>query len=174
MYCSQLWRPCLIKDIIRIESVQRRSTKFILSYAPINYKDRLIQLQILPLMYMYEIQDILFLVKNFQSPQNLDILKFISFSTTNTRSGTKLKLRQKLTRTSTTRHSYFNQVVNLWNSLPTIDIYLTLSLIKQKLHDLFWDNFLTTFDPDNPCTYHYYCPCSQCVIWNLASRPSHT
>jgi hypothetical protein len=48
MYCSQLWRPCLIKDIIRIESVQRRSTKFILSYAPINYKDRLIQLQILP------------------------------------------------------------------------------------------------------------------------------
>ena len=81
---------------------------------------------------MYEIQDILFLVKNFQSPQNLDILKFISFSTTNTRSGTKIKLRQKLTRTSTTRHSYFNQVVNLWNSLPTIDIYLPLNSVKQN------------------------------------------
>ena len=129
MYCSQLRRPRLIKDIIRIESVQRRSTKFILSYAPINYKDRLIQLQILPLMYMYGIQDILFLVKNFQSPQNLDILKFISFSTTNTRSGTKLKLRQKLTRTSATRHSYFNRVVNLWNLLPAKDIYLPLNSI---------------------------------------------
>ena len=29
-YCSQLWRTYLIKDIIQLERVQRRSTKFTL------------------------------------------------------------------------------------------------------------------------------------------------
>ena len=56
IYCSQLYQPHYIKDvynIVRIESVQHRSTKFILSYPPINYKNRLIQLKILPLMHWY-------------------------------------------------------------------------------------------------------------------------
>ena len=30
-YCSQLWRPYLIKDILSFERIQRRATKYILS-----------------------------------------------------------------------------------------------------------------------------------------------
>ena len=52
-YCSQIWRPALIKDVKKLETLQRRATKFILGYhfSGLDYKDRLIQLKLLPLMY---------------------------------------------------------------------------------------------------------------------------
>ena len=33
---------------------------------------------------------------------------------------------------------------------------------------LFLPIFLTSFDPSNPCTYHYLCPCNKCIkLWLL-------
>ena len=58
-FCSQVWRPIYIKDIITIEQVQRRTTKFILNDYNMDYKQRL-TLQLLPLMYWLELQDVLF------------------------------------------------------------------------------------------------------------------
>ena len=51
LYCLQLWRPQLIKDIHRLERIQRRATKYILNNYDLSYKQRLEQLHILPLMY---------------------------------------------------------------------------------------------------------------------------
>lgn len=169
-YCSQLWRPRLIKDILRLESVQRRATKFILSLSryslDIDYKDRLLQLEILPLMYWYELQDILFLVKNLHSPDTMDIFKFVSFVKSPTRYGSHSKLRRSSTRTTTTKHFYFNRVVNLWNSLPCIDISLSYACIKHFLFEHFWYHFKHNFNSTNPCTFHYLCPCSSCTVSN--------
>ena len=68
----------LIKDIFTIENVERRATKFIHDNS-MDYKSRLITLEILPLMYWFELQDILFLVKCFKTPSDkLDIFDFIS------------------------------------------------------------------------------------------------
>ena len=53
-YCSQVWRPMLIKDIVTLERVQRRATKFIVAASSVSYRDRLITLNLLPLMYFYE------------------------------------------------------------------------------------------------------------------------
>ena len=53
LYFSPLWRPYLIKDIMLLERVQRRATKFILSDYSMDYKSRLINLKLLPLMYIY-------------------------------------------------------------------------------------------------------------------------
>ena len=52
LYCSQLWNPCLLKDIINMERIQRRSTKYILNDYTSDYKSRLLQLKLLPLMYV--------------------------------------------------------------------------------------------------------------------------
>jgi hypothetical protein len=43
-YCSQLWRPNLISDIVTLEKVQRRATKYITSdyTQAVSYKDLLI------------------------------------------------------------------------------------------------------------------------------------
>ena len=61
-YGSLLWRLLLIKDITSLKKIQRRTTKFILGHNSTNlsYKVRLIQLNILPLMYYLELADIMF------------------------------------------------------------------------------------------------------------------
>ena len=50
LYCSPVWRPHLIKDIVSIENVQCRATKFILNDFSSDYKHRLVSLNLLPLM----------------------------------------------------------------------------------------------------------------------------
>ena len=56
-YCSQLWRPRLIKDIRNFERIQCRATKFILQDYSLDYKTRLLSLNLLPLMHWYELQE---------------------------------------------------------------------------------------------------------------------
>ena len=79
-YCSQLWRPHLIKDITLLERIQRRATKYILNNYELSYKSRLEQLHLLPLMYIYELNDLLFFIKSLKYPtSHFDISKYIQF-----------------------------------------------------------------------------------------------
>ena len=61
MYCSPVWCPHFIKDILSTETVQRRATKYILNDFSSDYKSRLTKLNLLPLMMQLEINDIIFL-----------------------------------------------------------------------------------------------------------------
>ena len=166
-YCSQLWRPRLLKDIRSLEQIQRRATKFILQDFSSDYKTRLIKLNMLPLMHWLELQDVMFLVKCFKDPsENFNPLTFVSFITHSTRSATNHKLTVNFKRTSTTRHFYFNRVVRLWNYLPTLDLSLSYSTLKYKLKQIFWAHFTDHFNSSNICTFHILCPCLNCVNCN--------
>ena len=68
LYCSQLWRPQLIKDIQKLERIQRRASKYILNNYDLSYKQHLEQLHLLPLMYTYELNDLMFFIKSLKSP----------------------------------------------------------------------------------------------------------
>ena len=70
IYCSQLWRPYLLKDIITLERIQRRTraTKFILNDYQSSYRFRLVKLHLLPLMYLFELYDIIFVIKSLKNP----------------------------------------------------------------------------------------------------------
>ena len=67
-YCSPIWRPHLLKDINLLERVQKRATKYILNDYTSDYKSRLKSLQLLPLMYFFELNDIMFFIKSLQHP----------------------------------------------------------------------------------------------------------
>ena len=67
-YCSQLWRPHLLKDITLLERVQRHATKFILNDYQSSYRSRLLTLYLLPLMYLFELYDIIFVIKSLKNP----------------------------------------------------------------------------------------------------------
>ena len=110
-YCSQLWRPRLMKDIVCLEKVQRRASKYILGDRESDYRSRLITLNLLPLMYWLELQDLIFCVKSLQSPSdNFNIRNYLQFSTSSTRSS-GCKLLYKASCSSTTRHFYLRIVL---------------------------------------------------------------
>ena len=165
VYGSQLWRPLLIKDISRLERVQRKATKFILSDSTSSYKERLINLNLLPLMMWFELQDMLFLIKNIKYPSdNYNILDFVSFVKSSTRFGSSTKLKLNLCRTNTTRHFYFNRIARLWNSFPEIDLSLSVRTIKSRLYNHLWNYFTAKFDSHSICTFHLSCP--HCKLYN--------
>ena len=131
-YCSQLWRPHLKKDILLLERVQRRATKYILSDYTSNYKARLLSLHILPLMYWLELLDILYLVKALKFPSdNMPILRYISFSKSNTRSSCRNRLQHNYCHTSVSRHFYFNHIVRLWNKLAPFYRFISFNSLNQ-------------------------------------------
>jgi len=161
MYCSQIWRPQLIRCITTLKCVQRRATKYILNDYISSYKSRLLQLNLLPLMYIYELNDLMFLIKSLNTPtDNFDIKDFISFNTSSTR---QFKLCHPRALSTNHHHFYFNRIARLWNNMPVIDISLPSHVIKRNLTIYLW-NSTTNFNSDHSCTctYHYLCPCHWC------------
>ena len=162
-YCSCVCRPHLIKDILSLESVQRRATKFILNDYTLDYKSRLLQLDMFPLMLLYEYYDLVFFFKCLKSPSSaFDIYKFVSFSSSSTRSSAHGKLVHSKSSTNLCRHFFFNRLPRLWNSLPAFSLDLSLPSFKLLLKNILWTQFLKNFDPDKPCSFHYQCPCRNC------------
>ena len=163
LYCSSVWHPYLLVDIKYLECVQRRATKFIASNPLLDYRNRLIHLNLLPLMMEFELVDIMFLVKSVKFPSgHFNIHEFVQFCSHPTRAGQSFKLKHLLCRSNYERNFYFNRIPRLWNSLPFLDITLSLSVIKSKLRAYFWDHFMLNFNSNNLCTYHYLCPCPKC------------
>ena len=163
LYCSPVWHPYLLKDIRALELVQRRATKFIVNNNDMDYRNRFLSLKLLPLMMEYEIADIMFLVKCLKSSSDhFNICDFVEFCAHSTRGSSSLKLKHKLCRTHLDRNFYFNRIPRLWNSLPTLDINLPLPAIKSRLRQFFWDQFMSKFDSNNTCSFHYLCPCPRC------------
>ena len=128
-YCSPVWRPHLSKDILLLEQVQRRSTKFILNDYHSSYFNRLVKLKILPLMYTLELFDIVFCLK---SPSTLfNIHDYITFATC--RSYSVINIQQ--VRTQTCLKQCYSPFILLQTSsaleLPTpIDCTLSVSTKK--------------------------------------------
>ena len=165
VYSSQLWCPLLARDSADLERVQRRASKYILQDYTSSYKQRLVALNLLPLSLWLELLDLMFLVKCLLHPSdNFNILDYVSFVNSASRRATCGKLAYKYTRTSTSRHYYFNRVVRLWNAVPAIDLSKSLASIKARLTEYFWDYFKSTYDLEVRCSHHICCPCPNCHL----------
>ena len=156
LYCSPVWRPQYLVDIRSLETVQRRASKFIISNSSLNYRDRLISLEMLLLMMEYEIADIMFLIKSLKNPSShFNILDFITFNISNTRSSSYLKLRHSVCKSNNITfqgHFYFHRIPRLWNLLPQIDTSLSIRSIGAQLRHHFWNHFIANFNSNNLCS----------------------
>ena len=169
-YCSPVWRPYLIKDIILLERVQERATKYILNDYTSSYKYHLKALHILPLMYYFELIDITFFVNSLKNPDSyFNINDYVTFSDSNTRSSSFNKLKHNESSSNSARHLFFNRLPHLWNSLAPVDLDSSTESIKSTINKHLWSHFDHHFSSSNPYTYHYKCPCSNCLTSFQAS-----
>ena len=77
-YGSNLWSPHTSKHRALLENSQRRATKFMLNYPKnLTYKERLIELNLLPLEYRREISDLIFFFKSKVGLVATDLRKFL-------------------------------------------------------------------------------------------------
>ena len=149
-----------MKDITQLERVQRRVTKCIVQDRNQDYKSRLIALQLLPLMYWFELLDIMFLVKCIKQPdESFNIFDLVSFSTSNTRCGSSgNKLQFGFHRTSNHRHLYFALCAFGTPFLIIIDLGLSIDSIKTTVYKHLWIHFTTHFNVEIVCSYHSVFP----------------
>jgi len=129
MYCSPVWHPHLMKDIIKLEQLQCRATKYILQDYSSDYKSHLTNLNLLPLMYVFKISDIMFFINNIKNPgSSFNISSYVSFSHSGTRSP-GLKLKHNIAHTNKQRNFYFNCICRLWYSFP-----ISYQLLTSKIN----------------------------------------
>lgn len=77
-YVSVVWSPHTKRNINNLEQVQHRATSFILGRDYSEY-ERLSKLNLLPLKYRREINDLVFFFKCFKNISKLNILDYVSF-----------------------------------------------------------------------------------------------
>ena len=117
----------------------------------------------------------MFFVSSVKNPSpHFNILNYFTFChhSISTRSATKSKLQLSFSSSSLVHHSFFHRLPRLWNSLPEIDLSRSIVSIKQFVTERLIDHFNDHFNPDDPCTYHFLCPCYRCSHFPTSSSLS--
>ena len=168
-YGSEIWAPqTTSRDLLCIESVQRRATKYILQDFTSSYTNRLKKLNLLPISYWFEIKDITFLYKCKAGYYDLTLEDYILDNSTNhhTRFSSTDSYRPNRCRTSSFRNLFFNRIVPLWNSLPgEIKSSLSIQSLKLKLYNHYTQKVNACFDVNRPRTWKTFCTkCRSCFM----------
>lgn len=144
-YASVVWSPHTKRNIIALERIQRRATRFIVG-RELSYPERLNHLHLLPLTYRREICDIIFLFKCLRGLCHVDISNYVTFRSCDKplRNIDYLTLKIPFSRTEAFKNSYFVRVCRLWNIL-SLHIRESESLLgfRRKLINFYFDKFLS-------------------------------
>ena len=137
-YGSVVWSPYTSRNIDKLERIQRRGTKFILGQNDISYEDRLKCLNMLSLEKRRYVFDVVFLYKVLNGYLNIELTPLLNFYSKadphKFRHVDDYSLKRNYSRTTKFKNSYFNRIVEMWNSLPLeIRLAPNLEAFKSKL-----------------------------------------
>ena len=166
-YCSPMWSPNHVKDIIKLERVQRQASKFILNDYVSPYHERCTALSILPLCFRREIIDLCFLYSYLHGKLSCDYSSNFELACPHNglrsaQQGVLFKL--PLCKTVQFQCTYFYRTARLWNTLPfVIRDASSLQIFKKNLNELYLA-MVNLFDVNNRCTWSLACACVNCRI----------
>ena len=179
-YGSSVWSPKSKAHLKEVERIQRKMTNYILcnprydSPNHIDYKTRLISLNLLPTAFRREIIDITLLLKSIHNKTNLDLHDYIHFCDRDAGPRTRsldhqTRLVINKTRLISTSNFFPYRICRIWNKLP-IELRLALRhthnplVIKQHLIPYYRQRLVENFDPNNQCTWISWCDCGRCSL----------
>ena len=133
-YCVQFWSPYYQKDVDKLERVQRRLTKMIPRLRDMPYEERLKNLNLFSLSKRRMRGDLIEVFKIFKGFDNIDAGNYFTLDQSNTRRRHDFKVIGKRFLSIEAKHFFFNRVVNIWNSLPSIVVESeTIATFKNRL-----------------------------------------
>ena len=161
-YCTVVWSGTNCKNIKYRENV--------FNYTEVDYKDRLLMTNILPLTMRREYTDIVFFWKCLYGNYDVDVNNFVSFfsdggcSTRNSLDSGFLMV-PPLCRTDCFKRSFFNRIVHMWNSSPSDVRHITnYSSFISSLKHLMFDEMNTSFVSSDCCSWFFKCMCCNCRL----------
>ena len=118
-----MWSPHTSRNISKLEEIQRRATKFIVKTND-DYEQRRKKLNLLSLEQRRFLFDVLFLYKATDGCINIDLSTYVQFFSDSDRYPLRGKdectLKKNYARTNTFKFSFFNRIVDMWNTLPLL------------------------------------------------------
>ena len=78
-YGTQLWSPVGKADIVRLESIQRQASLYMVQNTDLDYISRLNQCNLLPLSYLREIYDLITFHNMMYDKLSIDISRYFMF-----------------------------------------------------------------------------------------------
>lgn len=138
-FCSPIWSPHSVQDILQLESVQRNFTKRIPGLQTMPYNDRLNALNLISLELRRLHFDLTFCYKLLTgkiegSPSDFGL----TLSNRKSR-GNSYKLTVNISRINARKHFFASRICDPWNSLPD-DVVLSES-VKAFKRQLFYIDF---------------------------------
>ena len=105
-YCSPVWSPSSLADILKLESVQRSFTKSLPSFSNLSYHQRLIKAGLISLERRRLNADLIFLYKIIHKLINTSLSDYIVFDCNSTR-GNSFKIRHLPARLNTRLNFFY-------------------------------------------------------------------
>ena len=135
-YCSQVSRPCYASSLARLETCQRRLTKWCKPLKHLPYSVRLERLNLPSVENRMKRGDLILTYQILNQLIDLNPCDFFCFASTNTR-GHNFRL-SGTTSNLNIRHRFFTErIVQIWNSLPHHIVEApTLNSFKSRLDSL--------------------------------------
>jgi hypothetical protein len=157
---TQVWGGLSKTNSIKIEKLQRSATRYILDFPSINYKERLLKLNLLPLTYRRDLSDVCLFFKSLNSQCALNVNNYVQFTSDlkrNTRSSViPTNICVPGCKTDAHKKMFFNRISKLWNSIsPQIRVLRDFSVFKSNVFASFKKHFVDNFDCDNFSTWHF-------------------
>ena len=133
-YASTVYDPILLKDMNKLESIQRRATKMVIGLADKSYEERLRYLDLPTLRYRRMRGDMINVYKFLHEEYKVDAANLLPLNKEMRTRGHQLKLKANKCSTRSRLHFFTQRVVNKWNNLSNDTISApSVNSFKNKL-----------------------------------------
>ena len=161
MFACQVGYPNK-SDLKLIEKLQKDASKWIL-WTEGDYKDRLIQLKLLPLALYAELQCLLLFCSILDGSYDIDHTNYINVNNNHrTRQGTNHDILVNKNRLRKTDENFWHRSAILYNIVSKSVNLLEPTGRKRRITKVYRNFFLGQYSETNSCTWRILCYCRNC------------